>query len=98
MPSSIAEASARPDAAKPASLKLPSRHRAQRWRKFLSYYRPHLGLLIADLACVVLVSASALALPLLETIVELRIGLLFDVYTPDQSEALQDQHEVAKQE
>jgi hypothetical protein len=43
-------------------------------------------------------AVETLALPLLETIVELRIGLLFDVYTPDQSEALQDQHEVAKQE
>ena len=36
-----------------------------RGRKFLSYYRPHLGLLAADLACAVLVSATALALPLL---------------------------------
>ena len=33
-------------------------------RKFLSYYRPHLPLLAADLGCAVLVSATALALPL----------------------------------
>jgi ATP-binding cassette subfamily B protein len=32
--------------------------------KFLSYYRPHLPLLMADLACAVLVAATALALPL----------------------------------
>ena len=39
----------------------------RRWarvRKFLSYYRPHLPLLAADLACAVVVSATALALPL----------------------------------
>jgi len=33
-------------------------------RKFLSYYRPHIGLLLADLGCAVLVSATTLALPL----------------------------------
>lgn len=33
-------------------------------RKFLSYYRPHLPLLAADLACALLVAAIALALPL----------------------------------
>ena len=32
--------------------------------KFLSYYRPHIPLLLADLACAVLVSATALFLPL----------------------------------
>ncbi|MFZ5720554.1 MAG: ABC transporter ATP-binding protein [Pseudomonadota bacterium] len=35
-----------------------------RARKFLSYYRPHLPLLAADLACAILVAATALALPL----------------------------------
>jgi ATP-binding cassette subfamily B protein len=35
-----------------------------RLAKFLSYYRPHLGLLAADLGCAILVSATALALPL----------------------------------
>jgi ATP-binding cassette subfamily B protein len=40
-----------------------------RWRKLLSYYRPHIGLLAADLACAILVSATALALPLCANIV-----------------------------
>jgi ATP-binding cassette subfamily B protein len=35
-----------------------------RARKFLSYYRPHLPLLAADLACALLISATALSLPL----------------------------------
>ncbi|MER8375793.1 ABC transporter ATP-binding protein [Mesorhizobium sp. M1409] len=35
-----------------------------RARKFLSYYRPHLPLLAADLACALLVSVTALFLPL----------------------------------
>ncbi|HEX4198178.1 MAG TPA: ABC transporter ATP-binding protein [Caulobacteraceae bacterium] len=35
-----------------------------RLKKFLSYYRPHLGLLAADLGCAILVAATALALPL----------------------------------
>ncbi|HZY68616.1 MAG TPA: ABC transporter ATP-binding protein, partial [Devosia sp.] len=36
-----------------------------RFRRFLSYYRPHLPLLVADLACAVLVAATAVALPLI---------------------------------
>jgi ATP-binding cassette subfamily B protein len=35
-----------------------------RLKKFLSYYRPHLALLAADLGCAILVAATALALPL----------------------------------
>ncbi|RDJ14874.1 ABC transporter ATP-binding protein [Rhizobium grahamii] len=35
-----------------------------RWRKFLSYYRPHLRLLLADLLCAILVAGTAIALPL----------------------------------
>lgn len=35
-----------------------------RARRFLSYYRPHIPLLLADLACAVIVAATALALPL----------------------------------
>src|SRR5271170_2518584 len=35
-----------------------------RLRKFLSYYRPHIGLLLADLGCAALVSATTLGLPL----------------------------------
>jgi len=50
------------------------RLRPARWRKFLSYYRPHLGLLTADLACAVLVSATALALPLLANYVVKRLA------------------------
>jgi ATP-binding cassette subfamily B protein len=38
--------------------------RFERTRKFLSYYRPHLPLLAADLACALLVAATAVALPL----------------------------------
>ncbi len=37
---------------------------APRLRKFLSYYRPHLALLAADLGCGILVAATALAIPL----------------------------------
>ena len=33
-------------------------------KKFLSYYKPYLGLLAADMACAVIVAAAALALPL----------------------------------
>ena len=35
-----------------------------RGRKFLSYYRPYLGLFAADMACALLVSAITLLLPL----------------------------------
>ena len=35
-----------------------------RSKKFLSYYKPYLGLLAADTACAVVVAAAALALPL----------------------------------
>jgi len=65
---------ARTDAARSAPPALPRLHRT-RWRKFLSYYRPHLGLLIADLACAVLVSATALGLPLLANFVIKRLAL-----------------------
>ncbi|GHA35975.1 ABC transporter ATP-binding protein [Devosia pacifica] len=41
-----------------------SPHQQSRWRKFLSYYRPHLPLLVADLLCAILVAATAVALPL----------------------------------
>ncbi len=42
---------------------------AREWRrshmpKFLSYYRPHLPLLLADLFCAILVASTAVALPL----------------------------------
>src|SRR5579863_9450815 len=74
MPSTILEAPARANAAR-AATPVRSRLDPGRWRKFLSYYRPHLGLLAADLACAVLVSATALALPLLANYVVKRLAL-----------------------
>lgn len=44
-----------------------------RLRTFLSYYRPHLPLLAADVACAMLVSATALALPLCANYVTRRL-------------------------
>ena len=43
--------------------------RQLRLRKFLSYFRPHLPLLMADIACAVVVAAAAVALPLCANIV-----------------------------
>ncbi len=40
-----------------------------RSRKFLSYYRPYLGLLLADLACSLIVSATTLILPLCASVI-----------------------------
>jgi ATP-binding cassette, subfamily B, bacterial len=51
----------------------PPPHRAARARKFLCYYRPHLGLLAADLACALLVAATAVALPLCANFVTTRL-------------------------
>lgn len=58
-----------------------------RIRKFLSYYRPHIPLLAADLFCAVVVSATALILPLGANIVTRRLtglddatGMLDEVY------------------
>jgi len=59
----------------------PASPRAARARKFLSYYRPHLPLLAADLFCALLVAASAVALPLCANIVTTRLIALPD--TPD---------------
>jgi len=53
--------------------------RGRRWsrmRKFLSYYRPHLPLLLADLLCAILVAGTALALPLCANIVTSRLMAL----------------------
>jgi len=47
--------------------------RGARLRKFLSYYRPHIGLLLADLGCATLVSATTLALPLCANYVVTRL-------------------------
>ncbi len=35
-----------------------------RFKKFLSYYKPYLGLFYADMACAIIVSATVLAIPL----------------------------------
>ena len=42
--------------------------------KFVSYYRPHIPLLLADLACAALVSATALFLPLCANYVARQLG------------------------
>ncbi|MBX4902074.1 ABC transporter ATP-binding protein [Rhizobium bangladeshense] len=55
--------------------------RQRRWsrmRKFLSYYRPHLPLLLADLLCAILVAGTAVALPLCANIVTSRLLSLPD--------------------
>jgi ATP-binding cassette subfamily B protein len=50
-----------------------SRVAAGRFRKFLSYYRPYRGLLIADVACAFLVAGTALLLPLCANYVTKRL-------------------------
>ncbi|MBY5410421.1 ABC transporter ATP-binding protein [Rhizobium leguminosarum] len=58
-----------------------SADRERRWsrmRKFLSYYRPHLPLLLADLLCAILVAGTAVALPLCANIVTNRLLALPD--------------------
>ncbi|WP_106796146.1 ABC transporter ATP-binding protein [Rhizobium sp. H4] len=59
----------------------PAADRSRRWlrmRKFLSYYRPHLPLLLADLLCAILVAGTAVALPLCANIVTSRLLALPD--------------------
>jgi len=56
----------------PASHRQTNRTDSTRWRrfrKFAAYYRPHLPLLAADLACAVLVAGTAVALPLLANVI-----------------------------
>ena len=59
MLSRISEAPAQTDRSAPSIL--PPGHR--RLRKFLSYYRPHLPMLAADVACAMAIATTALALP-----------------------------------
>ncbi|HEV7344234.1 MAG TPA: ABC transporter ATP-binding protein [Devosia sp.] len=47
-----------------------------RARRFVSYYRPYTGLLLADLACAVLVAATAIALPLCASYITARLPSL----------------------
>jgi ATP-binding cassette, subfamily B, bacterial len=44
-----------------------------RARKFIAYYRPYVPLLLADLACAVLVAAGAIALPLCASYITARL-------------------------
>ncbi|UJW85953.1 ABC transporter ATP-binding protein [Devosia sp. SL43] len=44
-----------------------------RFSKFLGYYRPYVPLLVADLACAVLVAATAIALPLCASYITTRL-------------------------
>ncbi|KKC39454.1 thiamine ABC transporter permease [Devosia epidermidihirudinis] len=53
--------------------------RRSRWRKFASYYRPHLRLLLLDVFCAVLVAASAIALPLCANLVTSRVLAVTDI-------------------
>ena len=75
-PGALAQADAphNPHALRPsrtAGLDAQARARAL---KFVSYYRPHIPLLLADLACAVLVSATALFLPLCANYVARQLG------------------------
>ena len=56
----------------------PAARQKARTRKFLSYYRPYLGLLAADLGCAVLVAATAVSLPLCANFVTTRLLTLAD--------------------
>ncbi|HEY8616806.1 ABC transporter ATP-binding protein [Phenylobacterium sp.] len=67
----------------PASAAAPAKLRRARLRRFLSYYRPHLPLLAADLACAMLVSGTALLLPLCANYVTKRLTTI-----PDGADAL----------
>ena len=64
---------ARPSAAHPS---LSTRR--QRWRKFLSCYRPYLPLLAADLAAALVVAAAAVSQPLVASLVTNRLIALPD--------------------
>lgn len=51
----------------------PSARSRARARKFVGYYRPYVPLLVADLACALLVAASAIALPLCASYITTRL-------------------------
>ena len=51
----------------------------RRLRKLLSYYRPHIPLLVADLACAVIVAATALFLPISASYITRELADLSDV-------------------
>jgi ATP-binding cassette subfamily B protein len=56
----------------------PSGRTIARARKFVGYYRPYVPLLVADLACALLVAASAIALPLCASYITTRLPELAD--------------------
>lgn len=68
-------AETRPNPSRPAQ-RPSSPAQDRRWRrfgKFLSYYRPHLPLLAADLLCAGLVAGTAIAIPLLANLIVTRL-------------------------
>ncbi len=67
------EPAAHAEALRPGGATAPALTRA-RLRRLLSSYRPHLPVLLADLACAVLVSATALLLPLCANLVTKRLA------------------------
>lgn len=78
MLSRTSEAPAQTDRSAPSLL--PPSHR--RFRTFLTYYRPHLPMLAADMACAVLVAGTALALPVCASWITRRLAA-----TPSPAEA-----------
>ena len=52
---------------------------ARRLRKLLTYYRPHIPLLVADLVCAVIVAATALFLPISASYITRELADLSDV-------------------
>lgn len=50
-----------------------NRFAGSRARKFLSYYKPYQGLLVADLLCAIIISAAALLLPLCANFITKRL-------------------------
>lgn len=77
MLSRTSEAPAQTDRSAPA---LPPSHR--RFRKFLSYYRPHLPMLAADVGCAVIVAGAALALPVCASWITRRLSDTGDAMVP----------------
>src|ERR1700690_1940186 len=73
LPFSRAPAGVEPSKPRPAAG--PPTLTGRRWRKLLSYYRPHLGLLFADLGCALIVAVTALALPLCANFILKRLSL-----------------------
>ncbi|TAL34541.1 MAG: ABC transporter ATP-binding protein, partial [Phenylobacterium sp.] len=78
MLSRTSEAPAQTDRSAPSHLPPATR----RLRKFLSYYRPHLPMLAADVGCAVIVAGAALALPVCASWITRRLGDGGDAMTP----------------